>query len=161
MVGPSYPLLKSFKLNGGWSKYKGLDCLPYEQDEEALAIAGTMRSLHHLQLFRNRLTNYGLRKILKSCPHLESLDLCQCFNLDLTRTLGEKCAQWIKQLRLPEDSIDGYKFLDAVANDYEFLYGLTNVGRDSKDCDCSTCSGEFAYDSNGNYSDDSDFCEID
>ncbi|CAB4306926.1 unnamed protein product [Prunus armeniaca] len=156
VVGRSCPLLKSFKLNGRWSKYKGVDCLPYEHDEEALAIAGTMRGLHHLQLFGNRLTNYGLRKILTSCPHLESLDLCQCFNLHLTRTLGEKCAQRIKQLRLPEDSINGYKFLDAVANDYEFPY----AGRDYKDCDCSACSGEFNYDSNGNYSDDRDFCEI-
>ncbi|XP_008225583.1 PREDICTED: putative F-box/LRR-repeat protein 23 [Prunus mume] len=64
VVGRSCPLLKSFKLNGRWSKYKGVDCLPYEHDEEALARAGTMSGLHHLQLFGNRLTNYGFRKIL-------------------------------------------------------------------------------------------------
>ncbi|CAB4276533.1 unnamed protein product [Prunus armeniaca] len=137
-----------------------------------------MHGLRHLQLGQNQLTNDGLREILDSCPHLESLDLRHCFNLNLEGDLGKRCTEQIKQLRLPNDSSDDYEFpatpygfanfweyigsndcedpncyddlndytyeayndqgfSDEIANDYEFPYGLTDAGRDCKDCDCS------------------------
>ncbi|CAL9015947.1 unnamed protein product [Prunus brigantina] len=170
MVGRSCPLLKSFKLNrpefsvygiSGFGAYDGFDDWnddengdenggpvidSFGKDDEALAIAGTMNGLHHLQLFGNRLTNDGLSKILDCCPHLESLDLRHCFNLDLKVALGKRCAERIKQLRLPNDSIDDYEFRTAPCD-----YGFYN---DSEDFDCDD---DYPYDFNGYYSDDSDF----
>ncbi|KAL6282710.1 hypothetical protein ACE6H2_013639 [Prunus campanulata] len=118
----------------------------FGKDDEALAIAGTMNALHHLQLFGNRLTNDGLRKILDCCPHLESLDLRNCFNIDLKGALGKRCAERIKQLCLPNDSINDYEFRIAPCD-----YGFYN---DSEDFDCDD---DYPYDFNGYYSDDSDF----
>ncbi|CAL2252340.1 unnamed protein product [Prunus armeniaca] len=170
MVGRSCPLLKSFKLNrpefsvygiSGFGAYDGFDDWnddengdenggpvidSFGKDDEALAIAGTMNGLHHLQLFGNRLTNDGLSKILDCCPHLESLDLRHCFNLDLKVALGKRCAERIKQLRLPNDSIDDYEFRTAPCE-----YGFYN---DSEDFDCDD---DYPYEFNGYYSDDSDF----
>lgn len=77
-----------------------------DADADALAIAGSMHGLHHLQLFRNELTNDGLSEILDHCPHLESLDLRYCYNLNLKGDLGIKCAERIKELQLPDDSTD-------------------------------------------------------
>ena len=67
-----------------------------------------MHGLHHLQLFGNQLTNVGLRAILDSCPHLESLDLRYCFNLNLLGDLGRRCREQIRKLLLPTDSIADY-----------------------------------------------------
>lgn len=77
-----------------------------EMDADALAIAGSMHGLHHLQLFRNELTNDGLSEILDHCPRLESLDLRYCYNLNLKGDLGIKCAERIKRLQLPDNSTD-------------------------------------------------------
>ncbi|KAK9267231.1 hypothetical protein L1049_009653 [Liquidambar formosana] len=109
-VGRGCPLLKSFKLNQGRRR-------PHiEFDEEALAIAENMPELHHLQLFGNKLTNDGLQAILDGCLHLESLDLRQCFNVNLAGDLGKRCAEQIKDLRRPYDSTDDYEF-DAEIHD--------------------------------------------
>lgn len=59
-----------------------------ERNDSALAIAGT-NHLNDLMLFRNRLTNEGLCAILVGCPHLESLDLRQCFNRGYKLCLNE------------------------------------------------------------------------
>ncbi|KAF5471844.1 hypothetical protein F2P56_008609 [Juglans regia] len=69
-----------------------------------------MSELRHLQLFGNKLTNDGFKAILDGCHHLESLDLRQCFNVNLTGNLGRRCAERIKDLRSPCDSIDDYEF---------------------------------------------------
>ncbi|CAN8237853.1 unnamed protein product [Cochlearia groenlandica] len=68
-VGRSCPKMKTLKVNQ--MSY----CYPYESDEEALAIAETMPRLVHLQLFRNTLTNVGLKAVLDNCVNLEHLDL--------------------------------------------------------------------------------------
>lgn len=106
-VGCSCPRLKSFKLNnqGYRSKSSFMD-----GDEEVLAIAETMHDLRHLQLFGNQLTNIGLQAILDGCPHLESLDLRQCFNLNLREGSGKACIECVKYLRGPNDSTSDYEF---------------------------------------------------
>jgi hypothetical protein len=104
-VGRCCPHLKSLKFNTQTQKR-------YEEyDEEALAIAENISELRHLQLVGNRLTNDGLQAILDGCPHLESLDIRQCFNLTLAGDLGRRCAQQIKHLRLPGDSIVDHEFI--------------------------------------------------
>ncbi|XP_004306415.1 PREDICTED: putative F-box/LRR-repeat protein 23-like [Fragaria vesca subsp. vesca] len=114
VLGRSCPLLRSFKLNKEWRKYSdnSLDEIIDDEgrrskDDEALAIAGTMHGLNHLQLFQNQLTNDGLKAILDGCPHLELLDLRSCFNLNLEGDLGRRCTEKIKRLFLPGDLIPG------------------------------------------------------
>ncbi|KAI3910480.1 hypothetical protein MKX01_034874 [Papaver californicum] len=60
-------------------------------DDEALAIAENMPQLPHLHLFGNKLTNVGLRDILNSCLHLESLDPRKCLNVNLDGDLLKSC----------------------------------------------------------------------
>lgn len=95
VVGRSCPLLKSFKLNKEWCTIAEMedwfdDDTPsqVEDDLDVLAIARSMRGLHHLQLYGNKLTDDGLRKILDCCAHLESLDLRLCFSLNMGGDLG-------------------------------------------------------------------------
>lgn len=88
-----------------------------ERDDEALAIAATMPGLRHLQLFGNKMTNKGLQAILDGCPHLQSLDIRKCFNVHLGGSLGKRCSEQIKDLRLPDDSTDGFGF-DATFHDW-------------------------------------------
>ncbi|XP_021812413.1 putative F-box/LRR-repeat protein 23 [Prunus avium] len=101
VVGASCPRLKSFKFNHRW-RYSW-DWR--ESNDDALAIAATMHDLHHLQLRGNKLTNDGLQAILDGCPHLESLDLRECFHLKLGGELGRRCAERIKKLQLPHEPI--------------------------------------------------------
>ncbi|KAL6204468.1 hypothetical protein ACLB2K_021735 [Fragaria x ananassa] len=121
VLGRSCPLLKSFRLNKKWHKYSDDffeeiidDDGPWSKDDDALAIAETMHGLHHLQLFGNQLTNVGLRAILDGCPHLESLDLRYCFNLNLEGDLGRRCSEQIRKLLLPTDSIAGYGLMPST-----------------------------------------------
>ena len=101
VVGTSCPLLKSLKVNSRWYSFAHEEC-----NKHALAITGKMHDLRHLQIFANKLTNDGLQAILDGCPLLESLDLRQCFNLKLGGKVGRRCAEQIKELRLPHDSVD-------------------------------------------------------
>ncbi|KAM5587553.1 F-box protein SKIP19-like [Rosa sericea] len=112
VVGASCPLLKSLKLNSRWYSFAHEEC-----NKHALAIAGTMHNLHHLQIFANKLTNDGLQAILDGCPPLESLDLRQCYNLNLEEDLEKRLVERIKLLRLPDDSTDDYEF-DATVLEY-------------------------------------------
>jgi hypothetical protein len=92
--------MKSLKFNKRGQEYYGV-C-----DKEALAIAENLPELRRLQLFGNMLTNDGLQAILDGCPHLESLDLRQCFNVTLAGNLRRRYAEQIKDLRCPHDSTD-------------------------------------------------------
>ncbi|KAL6843357.1 hypothetical protein ACP4OV_027070 [Aristida adscensionis] len=69
-----------------------------------------MTELRSLQIFGHNLTNEGLTAILDNCPHLESLDIQHCFNIEMDDTMRAKCAG-IKTLRLPHDSTDDYEFV--------------------------------------------------
>ncbi|XVF68327.1 hypothetical protein PTKIN_Ptkin10aG0196000 [Pterospermum kingtungense] len=77
-----------------------------------------MHGLRHLQLLGNELSNQGLQAILDGCPCLESLDLGQCFNVNLEGDLGKRCAEQIKNLKRPEDPIHDYQFANAEMNGY-------------------------------------------
>ncbi|KAK8999025.1 hypothetical protein V6N11_070203 [Hibiscus sabdariffa] len=117
-IGRSCPLLKSFKLN-----LKQCRSFHYVSDDEALAIAQTMPELRRLELLGNGLTNKGLQAILDGCPHLEYLDLRQCFNVRLVGNLEKRCAECIKTLRRPYDS----------THDYEFDAGVHDTGSSDDD----------------------------
>jgi len=96
------PQLKRFRLSNedfnvtrDWNKNKDVG-----------GIAG-MHGLRSLQLFGNGIDNEGLQTVLHCCPHLESLDIRHCFNVDMDETLLLKCAR-LKTLRLPDDPTDDY-----------------------------------------------------
>ncbi|XP_024009940.1 putative F-box protein At4g05475 [Eutrema salsugineum] len=101
----SVQLLKTLKLN----------CLGYEHspslwDSDALVIAESMPKPRHLQLLGNKLTEHGLNAILDGFPHLQHLDIRQCFNVSLVGNLEKRCFERIKVLRRPNDSTDDYPF---------------------------------------------------
>lgn len=114
-IGFTCQHLKSFKLNSLVYKRPHVEC-----DLEALAIAESMPELRHLQLIGSKLTNSGVQAILDGCPCLESLDLRQCFNVNLGGDFGTLCSQKIKDLRRPNDPTDDYEF---DANLYESSEG--------------------------------------
>lgn len=60
-----------------------------------------------LQLFREQADDQrGPGRNPRRMPshHPESLDLCRCFNVDLSGNLGKRCAERIQDLRQPLDS---------------------------------------------------------
>ncbi|XP_073003900.1 putative F-box/LRR-repeat protein 23 [Typha latifolia] len=131
-VGQVCPQLKRFKLNTQWCYLSPLSDSDeeMEENEEAIGIANNMHELRHLQLFGNRLTNDGLMAILDNCPHLESLDIRQCFNVTMDATLRKKCAR-IRNLRLPHDSTDDYEFCADIGGLESFDNDFLSVSSDS------------------------------
>ncbi|CAH1448698.1 unnamed protein product [Lactuca virosa] len=113
VIGRNCPQLKSFTVNKvfQWS----------HNDEHALAVANYMPELRHLDLCGSNMTNDGLEAILIGCPHLESLDVRMCSNLNLEGNLGKLCTERIKDFMRPNDSSDncGYHLLS-----YEFYHEL-------------------------------------
>ncbi|KAL6201476.1 hypothetical protein ACLB2K_025190 [Fragaria x ananassa] len=152
VVGRSCPLLKSLKLNNHWYQFPQELC-----NNDACAVAGTMRGLQHLQLFGNKLTNDGLIELLDGCPRLESLDLRHCFNLYMDGDLEKMLTENIKKLRLPYDSTEDYEF-DAISNGYESRdddlgspYGFSGSNLLSDDYD------EYGFSSEGDFYDYEDY----
>ena len=139
-VGRSCPLLKSLQFNT-W-RFWGIE----HRHEELLAIAENMSELRCLNLVgTSALTNDSLQAILDGCPHLESLDLRRCTLLSRAGNLG-RCAEQIKDLRLPDDSIDDYEFkqyffedipgrfkdIDHLSNTYIYIYFLIQIKEQGK-----------------------------
>ncbi|MCL7024868.1 hypothetical protein MKW94_002823 [Papaver nudicaule] len=124
-VGKACPLLKSFRLDCRGTRRR-IEC-----DEEALGIAESMPELRHLHLFGNLLSNVGLRAILDGCLHLESLDLRQCFNVNVEGDLLKSCRERHIKLRLPNDSTDDYELdaalIDDLNGDYNLIYGYRQL----------------------------------
>ncbi|KAK6150101.1 hypothetical protein DH2020_017626 [Rehmannia glutinosa] len=112
-ISISCPLLKSFTFNTRGYKFPLVEV----DNGYAVAVAGNMPNLRHLRLFGNRLNNEGVQAILDGCPHLESLDLRQCFSADLRWELGKRCSQQIKDLRRPDDSTADYEWDDYIYDD--------------------------------------------
>ncbi|XVE94242.1 hypothetical protein REPUB_Repub01dG0264700 [Reevesia pubescens] len=138
-VGRCCPLLKTFKFNR-----EGIRDPSFQYDEEALAIAENMHGLHHLQLIGNNLTNHGLQAILDGCTDLESLDLRRCFQVNLEGDMGKRCAEKIKNLRRPNDSVHDFKFSAEI--------------NDTGDSDYDYYSSDFGYNGYGFvYGSDSDY----
>ncbi|KAK9069115.1 hypothetical protein SSX86_013231 [Deinandra increscens subsp. villosa] len=92
----------------------------------AVAIGQNFAELRHLELIGNGMTNNGLQMILDNCHHLETLDLRACDNIDLKGYLGEKCSKQIKNLKLPNDSLEGCPYYDEIvselAHDDDYYY---------------------------------------
>nr|XP_028959402.1 putative F-box/LRR-repeat protein 23 [Malus domestica] len=114
-VGRSCPLLKSFKLDKcGLAKQLAARTLDeirrffFEYaDEDALAIAGGMHGLQHLQLVGNPLSVMGLQKILYGCPHLKSLKLRWCSNINVaTQVLEEDALHKLRSLEYSQFTDD-------------------------------------------------------
>ncbi|KAL0363611.1 UNVERIFIED_CONTAM: F-box protein SKIP19 [Sesamum calycinum] len=117
-IGTSCRMLKSFTFNDRGYRFPLIEC----DNEYALAVAKNMPNLCHLRLFGNKLMNEGLEAILNGCPHLESLDIRQCFSVNLVGDLGKRCSEQIKNLRRPCDSTDDYEW-DAEIYDCESFDG--------------------------------------
>ncbi|XP_047308428.1 putative F-box/LRR-repeat protein 9 [Impatiens glandulifera] len=115
-VGCSCPGLKSLTHN----RNRAVD----DPNSEALAISRTMTQLRHLSLVGNSMTNTGLQAILDACPHLESLDLRKCNNVDLSGELGKKCSS-IKTFRHPNEFVgqnEGGRFFDDNDDDNDYVH---------------------------------------
>ncbi|XP_066361965.1 putative F-box/LRR-repeat protein 22 [Miscanthus floridulus] len=124
-TGRACPQLKCFRLNERWSVLQS-EFAPYEgmdDDTEALGIASTMPGLQELQLIGNQLTNDGLMAILDRCPRLESLDIRQCYNIQMDDALKSKCAR-IRDLKLPHDSISDFRYRAYIVS------SISNLGSD-------------------------------
>ncbi|KAJ1261257.1 hypothetical protein BS78_09G015200 [Paspalum vaginatum] len=163
-AGRACPQLKCFKLNERWSilhsefaPYEGMD-----DDTEALGIASTMPGLQDLQLIGNNLTNDGLTAILDCCPHLESLDIRQCYNIEMDDALKLKCAR-IRDLKLPHDPISDFKYrayiVSSIANsgsDFALdLYDDLDVVTEDDDADFDDMDDlDEAISDGGMYDDD-------
>ncbi|CAL5007797.1 unnamed protein product [Urochloa decumbens] len=114
IVGKHCPHLKSFKQIIGLSAssdyqywYWRLDGNSVQGNDEALGIA-TMAGLRSLQLIRSDISNTGLEAILNGCPHLDSLDIRQCFYVKMGATMEARLASLnLNSLKLPDDSIGG------------------------------------------------------
>uniref|UniRef100_A0A0E0G5K4 Uncharacterized protein n=2 Tax=Oryza TaxID=4527 RepID=A0A0E0G5K4_ORYNI len=105
-VGEAFPNLKCLRLNHRWFDVQFDE---FRDNFHALGIACSMPRLRHLQIFANRLRNNALAAILDNCPHLESLDLRQCFNVDVDAEVRAKCAR-LKDVRFPNDSTKDYEY---------------------------------------------------
>jgi hypothetical protein len=112
-----------------------------------------MPELRSLQLFGDKLTNDGLQAILDGCPHLESLDLRQCFNVILAGDLGKRCAGQIKHLRRPLDSTDDYEFYSKLDDDYGSFDGDYPSGLSDYDLDLSDPCGYYDFSDSEDYDD--------
>jgi hypothetical protein len=105
VVGKACSCLKRFRLSN--DRFYSFED-EYSNNQEARGISA-MLELRSLQLFGNNLNNQGLISILDNCPHLEFLDIRNCFNINMDTALQVKCAR-IETLRLPDDSTADYEF---------------------------------------------------
>ncbi|XP_059283416.1 putative F-box/LRR-repeat protein 23 [Lycium ferocissimum] len=125
-LGCSCPQLKSFVLNNSLYMGSGDDSdKEDERNEEALAIAKNLPTLHHLQLIGNSMTNKGLKAILDSCPHLVSLDLRLCKFVSLNEVLSSRISGQIKDVKYPHDSLAGLKFSFEACGDEDLSDGMS------------------------------------
>ncbi|KAI3709988.1 hypothetical protein L2E82_39761 [Cichorium intybus] len=92
-IGRNCPQLKSFIVNTVLRRAFN-NC-----DANALAIVSHMPGLHHLKLFDKEMTNIGLQAILNGCPHIESLHICMCYDLDRDENLRKVCMEWVKDFK--------------------------------------------------------------
>ncbi|XP_040257416.1 F-box protein SKIP19-like [Aegilops tauschii subsp. strangulata] len=156
LVDKSRSQLKCFRLNERWADFHKRFDATYERmeiDPEASWIANSMPRLQVLQLIGSEITNDGLMAILDHCPHLESLDIRMCYNLQIDDAMKSKCAR-IRNLKLPHDSISDFKYWAYVdSEDYSEDYSgsdfevdmhddLLDVVMDDDDADAD---GEFNY----------------
>ena len=80
-----------------------------------------MHGLRTLALHGSDVTNDELAAVLDGCPHLESLDLSECFNIVADDALRARCAG-IKSLVLPlrREVDDEYEYETLCSRDVDF-----------------------------------------
>ncbi|KAF5770766.1 putative leucine-rich repeat domain superfamily [Helianthus annuus] len=94
-VGRYCPMLKTLKVNQrGWRLFNADEGSLTRYNEIAMAIGQNLLGIRHLELIGNKMTNLGLRVILDNCHHLETLDLRQCFYIDLKVMCSHKALLW-------------------------------------------------------------------
>ncbi|KAJ1268327.1 hypothetical protein BS78_07G126400 [Paspalum vaginatum] len=96
-TGKACAQLKRFRLRKGWSWSLSST---HPSAGEALGVAA-MHELRSLSLLNTGVTNDELASILDGCPHLELLDLTDCFNIVVDDALKARCAG-IESLTFPE-----------------------------------------------------------
>uniref|UniRef100_A0A0A9BUG7 Uncharacterized protein n=1 Tax=Arundo donax TaxID=35708 RepID=A0A0A9BUG7_ARUDO len=104
----------------------------------------------------NSLTNKGVYAILEGCPHLECLDISECYHVDVNDELRARCAR-LKHVWLPRQSNyvrcpdlhvigenegedDGLTMHDLWLAEVESLRAEAAVDNDYWECDCSSPS---------------------
>lgn len=103
-------------------------------NDEAFGIA-TMTGLHTLQLVHCNLSNLGLTAILDGCPHLDSLDIRQCFVLEIDSAMNARLAS-LKTLRLSFDPVDDCEELVENPDWYDYYsYAYDHYGDYAEFCD--------------------------
>ncbi|GJU23834.1 putative F-box/LRR-repeat protein 23 [Tanacetum coccineum] len=119
-VGRHCPKLKSLKVNQracklcvGYANEKSLT----SYNEIAAAIGGSLHELRHLELIGNKMSNIGLQVILDGCLYLETLDLRECFYIDLKGNSVTRCLKQISHLKLPTESLRSYSYVCARHDD--------------------------------------------
>ncbi|KAL6567269.1 hypothetical protein OROGR_000937 [Orobanche gracilis] len=122
-ISMSCPMLKSLTFNIRGYMFPEVDI----DDSYALTVAKSMPNVRHLRLFGNKLSDEGLRAILVGCPHLELLDLRQCFNVYLRGDLGKRCFRQIKEVRTPTASTADYEW-DDYAEEDDDIYSPGDYG---------------------------------
>ncbi|KAL8247604.1 hypothetical protein R6Q59_008820 [Mikania micrantha] len=143
-LGRYCPMLKTLKVNervfwhvmylaAGWKYLRSLHIEAALSDDVnssnglddmAIAIAQNLVGLRHLELIGNRMTNIGLQAILNHCQYLDKLDFRACFLIDVTGDLEKKCFEQIKNLILPDDSLEGCPYYSLLVPQSLFEYDL-------------------------------------
>lgn len=150
-IGRSCPMLKSFTFNEE-AYYR-----PIKADELALAVSKSMPGLLHLTLCGSKMTNKGLKAILDGCPHLESLDLRECHNVDLKDgDIGTRCSRQIKNLKRPSDSTAGDYWTPICDPEQSMDKECGRIHDTSMYADSPPSRNPYI--SNDPYSSDSDYC---
>ncbi|KAL4563529.1 hypothetical protein LXL04_027572 [Taraxacum kok-saghyz] len=104
VIVPNCPHLKSFKMD---IARVYVDII---RDIDAFAIAKNMPELRQLQLYGNAMSDIGLKAILDGCPHLESLDIRTCYNVDIHAKELKLSMERLKNFKGPNDSIENCGF---------------------------------------------------
>ncbi|GJV91025.1 putative F-box/LRR-repeat protein 23 [Tanacetum coccineum] len=105
-AGRYCPLLKTLRVNqNALFNVENHESIT-SQNAIAIAIGKTLPALRHLELIGNNMSNIGLKAILNGCCHLETLDLRKCLYVDLKGDMGKECVKQIKNLKLPDDSLE-------------------------------------------------------
>ncbi|KAF4363056.1 hypothetical protein F8388_013420 [Cannabis sativa] len=165
-LGRCCPHFKTLKLNSFVHKVYVNPSYGKDYSKHAIAIGKYLPGLHHLELIGSWMTNIGLEAILDGCPKLESLDLRGCFNIRLKEYLGRRCAEQIKHVKLPYDSLKGTEFISDIGETFsEEDYNLNcshhffSMGNNSAELEDENGDDDSDYDFG--YSSEDDFLDND
>ncbi|KAL4563537.1 hypothetical protein LXL04_027580 [Taraxacum kok-saghyz] len=141
VIGQNCPHLKTFMVLAGL-----VGAFMMNSDDNAFAIANNMPELTCLKLFDRSMTNIGLKAILEGCPHLESLDIRMCYDLDLDENLKKVCMERIKDfefhLEIEDDDYDD----DDDDSPFSYDYGCIDPSDDQEDSDYEYWHAKDPYD---------------